>query len=255
MNDAHPRTGRPFLLLAHPGHELRLFGWMERHRPVVFILSDGSGGAARSRIAHSLATIGRAGAEAGEVFGQMSDIAWYAAMLARDAAPFLRVADAMTAAALRHRPPILVSDAVDGHNPLHDLCEAIGAGVARRAAADGLDLRHLASAATASAIGEEAEAWEIGAAVADRKRAAVAAYAPLAEEAARIMAAEPDALRVERLLAPGFPWPEAWEPGWEAFGRRRVAEGRFPRAITYAEHVRPIAQRLLAGVPAMEPLA
>lgn len=250
MHSPHPTPGAPFLLMAHPGHELRLFDWMERHRPHVFVLSDGSGGASASRLAHSVATIEAAGAQVGAVFGPLSDIAWYAAMLARDAGPFLRVTEAVAAAARQHRPALLVSDAVDGHNPLHDLCEAIGAGVARRLAAEGSGLRHLASAATADAIGSEVAAWQPDAAALVRKRAAVAAYEPLAEEAARILAAEPDALGVERLLQPGFGWPAAWTPGWEAFGRRRVAEGRFASAITYADHVRRIAQEVLGAVAA-----
>src|SRR5207302_1404403 len=29
------------LLVAHPGHELRVHGWLERERPLVFVLTDG----------------------------------------------------------------------------------------------------------------------------------------------------------------------------------------------------------------------
>lgn len=244
MNDAHPPGGTPFLLVAHPGHELRLFRWMELHRPRVFILSDGSGGAASSRLHHSAATLARTGAVPGEVFGRLPDRAWYAALLDRDSAPFAEAVATIAAAARRHRPALLVSDAVDGHNPLHDLCEAIGSAVVAELARDGITLRHLVAAATATGIGRDVETLRLDAAAMARKRDAAAAYAPLAEEVTRILDAEPEALGTERLLAPAFDWPGAWEPEWEAFGRRRVAEGRFARAISYAEHVRPIARRL-----------
>jgi hypothetical protein len=174
----------------------------------------------------------------------MSDRAWYAALLARDPAPFAAVVATIAAAARRDRPALLVTDAVDGHNPLHDLCEAIGTAVVQDLARDGIRLPHRVAAATATAIGSPAETLRLDDAAASRKHDAAAAYAPLAEEVLRILDAEPDALRTERLLAPGFDWPETWLPEWEAFGRRRVAEGRFAQAITYAGHVLPMLRRI-----------
>src|SRR5262249_34481437 len=35
---------------AHPGHEVRLHGWLEMVRPEVFILTDGSGATGQSRL-------------------------------------------------------------------------------------------------------------------------------------------------------------------------------------------------------------
>ena len=218
---------------------------MERRRPRVFVLTDGSGGAAASRLEHSRAILDAAGAAAGEVFGEATDRTWYAALLAGDQAPFQRAVALIVAAARRHRPGLLVTDAVDGHNPLHDLCQAIGSAVAARLAAGGQRLQHLVARATADGIGEPVECWPLEAEAVGRKRLAVAGYVPLAEEARHILATEPAALRQEELLRPTFTWPRDWLPAWEAFGRRRVAEGRFAQAITYAGHVRPIATALL----------
>jgi hypothetical protein len=247
MRDINRSDGAPFLILAHPGHELRLFHWMEKHCPRVFVLSDGSGGAASARTGHSLRALAATGARAGEVFGQTPDRAWYATLLAGDPAPFRRIVADITAAARRERPALLVSDAVDGHNPLHDLCQAIGSAVAARLGTDGMAPRHQVAPATAGSLGRPAESWRLDASAAARKRAAVAAYAPLAEGARRILAAEPDALEVEQLLHPTFDWPPRWSPDWEAFGRQRVADGRFAQAITYAGHVLPLARAILHG--------
>ncbi len=35
--------GRSLLVMGHPGHELRLYGWVGLARPLVCILTDGSG--------------------------------------------------------------------------------------------------------------------------------------------------------------------------------------------------------------------
>ena len=246
---------RPFLIVAHPGHELRLFNWMERERPRVFILSDGSGGSARSRIDYSRSTLKAAGATEGDLFGPLPDRAWYAAMLAGDPRPFLDAVTRIVAAARRERPTLLVSDAVDGHNPLHDLCQAIGSAVATLLAAEeGADIRYVVAAATATGMGRAAECWRLDEAAAARKHAAVTAYTPLAEEAQRILMEEPEALVLERLLHPTFDWPRHASPDWEAFGRKRVAAGRFASAVTYGAHVLPLARLLLRRAPADEGL-
>ena len=101
------------------------------------------------------------------------------------------------------------------------------------------------SPATASAIGTRSIAWKLGDEAARRKRLAVSANTALAEEVAQLLAEAPDALDTEQLLVPTFDWPENWTPEWEAFGRKRVKEGRFATPITYHDHVLPIAKALL----------
>src|SRR5690606_18954125 len=182
----------PFLVLSHPGHELRLFHWLETHRPIVFIMSDGSGGAATSRVAYSQAVLSAAGAQAGEVFGQTPDRSWYAALLAGNPTLFQHVVTTITMRARREQPTLIVSDAVDGHNPLHDICQAIGAAVAVRLASGGIATRHLVAPATATAIGLPGESLRLDEHAIARKQAAITSYTPLAEEARRILEAEPE---------------------------------------------------------------
>jgi hypothetical protein len=239
------KSALPVLIVAHPGHELRLFDWMERERPSVFILSDGSGGAQSSRLGHSVSAIRGAGSTLIEGSGQRSDREWYAAILAGDAAPFRQAADAIAAAALTVHAPLVVSDAADGYNPLHDLCQAVASAAVARVARGSKAPEFLVSPAIASAMGIPSIAWKLEAEAARRKRLAVAANMPLAEEAARLLGEAPDALYTEQLLVPTFDWPENWTPEWEAFGRKRVKEGRFAAPITYRDHVLPIAKALL----------
>lgn len=232
----------PFLILAHPGHELHLFHWMERTRPHVFLLTDGSGGAALPRTHYSAATLAAAGASAGALFGWKPDKAWYAALLSGNAAPFAEALDRIAAEAARLVPTLVVTDAVDGYNPMHDLCAALGAALRNRLAAAGASLRHLASMAVDQKNPPPpAECLHLDHEAVRRKWAAVTAYTPLADEARTVLAARPDALQVETLREADFVWPADWTPGWEEIGRARVTAGRYNNAISYARHVRPIA--------------
>ena len=218
---------------------------MERERPRVFILSDGSGGAQSSRLDYSIAAIRGAGATLIEGSGQRSDREWYAAILAGDIATFTQTADVLASAALTMHAPLVVSDAADGYNPLHDLCQAIAGAVVARIARGSKAPKFLVSPAIASAMGTPSIAWKLEEEAARRKQLAVSANMPLAEEAARLLAEAPDALYIEQLLVPTFDWPENWTPEWEAFGRKRVKEGRFADPISYRDHVLPIAKALL----------
>lgn len=223
---------------------------MERERPLVFILSDGSGGAQSSRLDYSVAAIRDAGASLIEGSGQRSDREWYAAILAGDVPAFTQTADAIAAAALTMQAPLVISDAADGYNPLHDLCQAIAGAVVARITRDSNAPEFLASPATANAIGTRSIAWKLADEEARRKRLAISANTPLAEEVARLLGEAPDVLDTEQLLVPTFDWPENWTPEWEAFGRKRVKEGRFAAPITYRDHVLPIAKALLGrGCP------
>jgi hypothetical protein len=241
--------GFPVLIVAHPGHELRLLNWMERERPLVFILSDGSGGAQSSRLDYSVSAIQAAGATLIEGSGQRSDREWYAAILAGDIPAFTKTVDVIAAAALSAPARLVISDAADGYNPLHDLCQAIGSAVVARMAGNAKPPTFLVAPATAGAIGTESIKWALENESARRKHLAVSAYTPLAQEAAQLLADAPDALNTERLLVPGFDWPENYAPEWEAFGRKRVREGRFAAPITYRDHVLPIAKALLGRDP------
>jgi len=50
------------LIIAHPGHELRVHHWLEKTRPLVFVLTDGSGRTAQSRLHSTTRILERAGA-------------------------------------------------------------------------------------------------------------------------------------------------------------------------------------------------
>jgi hypothetical protein len=175
----------------------------------------------------------------------MSDQQWYRAILARDATPFHRVVDAIVATAGPCNTCTVVSDAVDGYNPVHDLASAVGAAVAAKLRAKGAAVCLLASAAVPGVTATLAQEFRLDDAAMARKSEAVRAYLPLAEEAQRILRADPEATAREALLEGGFDWPLDFKPQWEEFGKDRVDMGRYPTRITYLEHVRPVALSII----------
>ena len=232
----------PVLIVAHPGHELRLFGWMCAVRPIVCILTDGSGSTGAARTRYSLDLLEKCGASAGPVMGRMSDKLWYSAILEGNSDPFLQAADDIRSAA--DLGSLVLADPVEGYNPMHDLSAAIADRVAslvggERATYPLIDAR---DGGTVLRLDSEA---------AMRKQAAVTAYSPLADEVRALSPAGESELHVERLLPEAFAWPETFgsRPRYETFGADRAAAGTYGQVITYARHVRPIAQRLRTERP------
>jgi hypothetical protein len=239
----------PALLIAHPGHECILHGWLQAAQPRVYILSDGAGGDGTSRIAFSRALVEAAGADPGSVFGPFSDQRWYRAMLDGDLAFFLEPQAVLAQAVSAFGITELVCDPVDHYNPLHDLANAIAHGIANQ-----ILVREnrtltvwtypLMGAANLTADGGRTITLDPDQNM--KKLDAMAAYHPLALEVeARRAALE---LPVERLIrdGDGFGWPPLLEftPEYETVGLARIEKGQYDDLITYRHHVRPIAQAL-----------
>jgi hypothetical protein len=86
---------RTLLVVAHPGHELRLFGWMCEARPELVVLTDGSGSIGQPRVESSHRVLDASGAVETGLFGLHSDQDYYTALLNGDNAFFLRMETAL----------------------------------------------------------------------------------------------------------------------------------------------------------------
>src|SRR4051795_6818486 len=116
---------RAILVIAHPGHELRVHGWLESTRPAVWILTDGSGHTGRSRIDSTTRVLEATGAAPGSVYGFMTDAVLYDAVLGGNPRPFIDVVDKLAAAILHVHVDCIAGDAEEGYNPGHDTCRLI----------------------------------------------------------------------------------------------------------------------------------
>ena len=115
----------PHLLVAHPGHELLLHGWIARTKPVVHVLTDGSAHGLTPRLGRTTELLHDLGARPGAIFGRLTDGEAYAMILECNAALLLTLVLELAEPLERERPELVVVDAVEGYNPVHDLCRLI----------------------------------------------------------------------------------------------------------------------------------
>jgi hypothetical protein len=244
------------LFIGHPGHELRVFHWLECTRPLVAVITDGSGGASADRIASTLRVLETVGARPlDSCIGFCSDRRAYEALLARDAEFFAGMLSSIEAA-LGGRPIACVaSDAIEHFNPTHDVCCLLASKLADRCGrAHGHPVGHLVfpldagpSAGSEPAIvdlrlDDEALARKLGSAC---------GYRELREEVdAALRAFGAEAFRRECLWHAGEPFEQVDAHGtipyYERVGRDRQGAGRYSEVITLDGHVRPVARALRA---------
>jgi hypothetical protein len=243
------------LVVGHPGHELRVHGWLERARPAVMVLTDGSGHHGRSRLASSAALIERAGASPGTVFGSFTDAAIYQMVLDHRIDAFRELACELAAALVSGDIECVVGDAAEGYNPTHDICRLVIDAAVRMAQA----VRPAQIANLAFSLVERPDAsypagkrhldLVLDDAALARKLRAAREYAELADEVNGALAAwGVEAFRTERMwhVEPGdTAAPAEIPPFYERHGEMRVDSGTYARVLRYRDHVQPLAEALM----------
>ena len=240
---------RAALIVGHPGHELRLFHWLERVRPLVFVLTDGSG-SGRSRISSSFDLAASSGSVPGPVMGAFTDVAIYDALMCCDvdaiAGTVRCIADALVAARIEH----VVADAFEFYNPTHDLCAVVATMASRIAsAASGASIQRCDYAVT-EGTPADGDVLHLDAADVDRKLAAAYRFENLSQDVDALLASvgTNDVTR-EVLRTIGLdlvlPRPEV-KPYYEVRGEERVRSGRYRSVLRYDEHFVPFVEKLAA---------
>ncbi|MFC5740255.1 hypothetical protein [Dyella tabacisoli] len=254
---------RALLVIGHPGHELRVFGWLAQTRPLVCALTDGSGSDETPRTDKTRAILGAAGATIGPIFGELSDRQIYKHMLEQDSGPFEDLCERLVQLIVEEKIEIVVSDAIEGYNPTHDLCEVlVHAAVEIANIRQQRETRHyiipLMGDPCSLGDGSESEHIEVILTQAQfqQKLATVRDYASSAgitlqqeaEDTFRTFGEE--AFSREYLFAStlsGLDWERRFDGGrpfYETYGEKQVAAGRYQFVIRFREHVLPLANRL-----------
>jgi hypothetical protein len=243
------------LVVAHPGHELRVYGWLERARPLVFVLTDGSGRSGMPRLGRTAAIISQVGATPGGIFGRFTDSAIYAAILRGDLDLFCRLVDELSLAFDVHGIGYVAGDAVEGYNPAHDLCRLILNTAVRacrlrfnrQIANFDFPLSGCADEGNATGLGR-ALRIELDDAGFQRKIQAASGYLELGDEveaATRRNGLSPfreEYLRLVCRSRQSYVFNEP--PFYERYGEKQVAAGVYSRVLRYREHMVPIAGAL-----------
>jgi hypothetical protein len=241
------------LIVAHPGHELRVHGWMTQTRPLTFVLTDGSGALGVNRAAATGAILEQAGASIGGVFAALTDAEAYEAILAHDAERFGAFAESIARELADSGVAGVTGDAWEGYNPVHDICRlVIDASVAMASKKTGRAIDNTSFALTGSpdSRAEGVRRYVLDDDAFARKMLAADQYGELAHdvnEAIRDHGRE--AFRIEVLKPVMAPhWLDRQflheRPFYERHGEERVGAGKYGAVIRYREHVRQIGEEL-----------
>jgi len=116
---------RAAMVVAHPSHELRLHGWLEKARPYVCVLTDGAGRSGESRLRQTSEVLANAGARQGAIYGRLTDAQVYSAILDGNAELFARLVAELAQVFVDEQIEYVVGDAAEGYNVTHDICRPI----------------------------------------------------------------------------------------------------------------------------------
>jgi hypothetical protein len=245
-------VSRSAVVVAHPGHELRVFHWLERERPLYFCLTEGSGGAAESRMGSTTAVLERAGAVQGGLYGRYSDKQMYRMLLDGRTDVFVQLATEIADALMAAGVESVAGDAVEGFNPSHDVCRFVIDGavdIFRRRTGRPIENREFVLDSRPDDCPEAVRAetmWiRLDDAALDRKIDAALQYPELRDEVQAALARfGRNAFGVECLRpATTTLMIERFErelPIYERHGEQRRREGRYNDVIRYRQHVLPV---------------
>jgi len=244
-------TQRCAIVVAHPGHELRVYGWLASRKPDVYILTDGSGHTDTSRLDSSAQLVDGAGATRGAIFGRLTDREAYAAILGGNSDLFASLAAELAEGFVTRDVRTVVGDAVEGYNPAHDICRllidaAVSIARTRGAVIENYDFAVVDKWASdpQMTVTLDDEAFEA-------KMGAVRAYERMRQEVDALVERDGlDAFRSERfrLRAPGSSLaPRDAKPFYETHGERQVEAGIYRDVVRYREHVARINDEVLAA--------
>lgn len=252
---------RRALVVGHPGHELAIYGMLQRHPPEVIVVVTDGGGA--RRVSESREGLRRIGLLERTRYLDLPEQRFYDALLDGDVGFVREAAGAVRDCVRLFAPTDVLCDAVEFYNPLHDITLPIV-----RTALDGWDTRVYEVPLVYEVSGDEEQyaVQRVPDSMSDRRltfaltedelEAKVTArnevYCSLHTQAGpellgvspAEMAHEEIALASDRVTSPGAGGRAL---RYERRARLLHAQGNVARMITYGEHFGPMLDAL--GVP------
>lgn len=244
---------RAALVVAHPGHELRVYHWLKLARPTVFILTDGSGRSGNSRLDRTTSILKHVGAAPGNIYGRVTDAEIYSAIIRRDIPYFVALAGELAECLRDHEIDYVVGDALEGYNPAHDLCRYVTNAAIMSVSRDGELLENYDVLMgnqrhdRAQVNGDRSVLFELDACSVAEKMRMARNYTELQIDVQRVLAEEGmESIKTEQLhYLTDVTFDSSSEtPYYELYGRQQVALGHYGELLTCRDHLRPIAEAL-----------
>jgi len=245
---------RSLLVIAHPGHELRLLEWVRKTRPLVAILTDGSGSTGQSRVDLSLRLVEENGGEV-IVADRFAEPDLYALLMRGESAPLVEFARELAKLVNAHAVAEIVCDAAEGYHPGHDLCLPLTQAAVRLRAAGTAMPRHYEyrvvgdprPSGTDAEIVLELDNAALHDKIEQSRRYAARSGTVLAQEVQYMFDTYgEDAFRFEVLRPAGAEGPQlhAGLRYYEMRGEQQVQAGRYRDVLRYTQHVLPVEAAL-----------
>jgi hypothetical protein len=245
--------GRAALVIAHPGHELRVYHWLRLAGPSVFIFTDGSGSSGKSRLDSTSRILARTGAGKGCIYGRLSDRDIYSALMACEVEVFLSLTHELATALVQENIDYVVGDAIEGYNPAHDLCRVIineaiqiASGIQGREIGN-FDVLLTSAPGDHAAERLEGAIWlKLDSDAVTEKLEVARSYGELASEVDGLLEKRGiEGLRTECLRRASNLFVDDYlvgTPYYEHYGEQQVAAGHYPSVLRYREHFLPLAR-------------
>jgi hypothetical protein len=238
-------SSNSLLVVAHPGHELLIHGWLSRAKPRVCVLTNGAGADGQPRIEFTETLLRDAGATPGSIFGRFTDNESYAWLFDRNVDVIDALVHEVAEEIASHRIELVVADAMEGLHPVHDLSRMIAGAACVRAGS----IPHYEFPLHDGPHAFDEFVTTLDDAAFARKIAWARRLEPkLADVREMFSRFGEDAFRRESFRRvtdwTATPWDAHERPMYERIGEEHVARGRFDRVIRYAEHVRPLLRHL-----------
>ena len=242
--------------IGHPGHELRVFGWARLVHPEVFVLTDGSGAGAATRLERTTQLLSQIGAKRGNVYGRFSDEGLYQALIAGEASKLTAIVDELAKSWIRSGIEVVASDSYEGFSPTHDLCcemaqaatDLVHGETGRRIQRFTFPLTEWEGAIRD--VGDKSLSGlrlELNDETLDAKITAARTYFELDAEVDHALALRGPEYFREEYMHPIYGWTNkeaSYKPLYEEYGEQRVADGKYKRVLRYRNHMLPIFQAL-----------
>jgi hypothetical protein len=244
--------GKTAMIVGHPGHELMVYHWMETFQPMYFCLTEGSGGSSVSRLHSSIHILESLGIAHGTVFGRYTDRQLYQLILGGRTDVFVELVCEFADALIDAEIDSVVGDAIEGFNPVHDICRFLINGAVNRVGnLTGRLVRNYdfvldsCPDSCPEHLRGKAKWLNLDEAALERKLNAARTYPELKREVEGALARfgrqafSRECLRpvVSHFMTTRI---ETLVPSYERFGEMRVNEGRYAEAIRYGQHICPI---------------
>ncbi|MBL4616499.1 MAG: hypothetical protein JKY46_02305 [Robiginitomaculum sp.] len=119
---ARKRQNNTIAIFAHPGHELRCFGFLQHLSAKILYLSDASASTGQQRLQQSGDLLQDYGLQTLDSTMAIPDIEIYLALMSKDQTWLSYFYHKLRFILQKEQPSLIITDAAEGYNPVHDLC-------------------------------------------------------------------------------------------------------------------------------------